>query len=208
MLLRLRRRVRYLVFVSAVVVPVTLFFSSSPLWRLVQPGYGDRVSEELRLLAWSAGLQMIREHPLVGVGLGNFKPLMGQYMDPGMRFDLLPDAAEFRSIAHNGYIGVAAELGLPALLVYLAILVFSYRTLERVRKDTERAGPRLIYQTALGIQAGLIGTGVANFFLSGENHRVLWLMIFMSSVVPGVLRKIRMNTRKTASLGSPRMQPS
>lgn len=67
-----------------------------------------------RALAWSLGLQAIREHPLTGVGLGAFKAIA-----PGM----YPSATPIEvANAHNTFLQVALDTGLPGLLAYLALL--------------------------------------------------------------------------------------
>jgi len=91
-------------------------------------------------------------------------------------------------IAHNAYVEIGAELGLPGLFVFLGILFFSYRTLGRVRVRAFRAKQPFIWQTALGLQAGLVGAAVAIFFVSGQYQKLLWLAIFLSMCMPEVLR--------------------
>ena len=51
---------------------------------------------------------MIRAQPLTGIGTGNFKALSGK----------------LGGVAHNTYIEIAAELGIPGLALFGAILFF------------------------------------------------------------------------------------
>jgi O-antigen ligase len=168
-------RTRNLILVSSVVLPLALFLPVSPLQRLLRPSRSDEEAELARIVAWTAGARMIESHPLVGVGLGNFKPLMPKYADRGTRID---------SIAHNTYIEVAAELGLPTLGVFLGIPVFSYRSLETAQKRARRAGNEFPYYAALGLQAGLVGYMVGAFFLSAEYQKLFWLVIMLSMCLP------------------------
>jgi len=111
---------------------------------------------------------MIEAHPIAGVGLGNFKPLMPLYMSvtPGTGVDV-------DSMAHNMFIEVAAELGLPALLVFLAIFCFTYRTLGKLRRSPSTHS--LIRETAAALQAGLVGFAVAGSFVSAEYEKTSWM---------------------------------
>lgn len=172
---RSEHRTRNLVLISMVVLPLALYLPSSPLTRLLHPRHGDEEAKQFRLMAWKAGARMIASHPWVGVGLGNFKPLMPQYADPG---------TPIHTIAHNTYVEVAAELGLPTLGVFLAIPVFSYLSLERVRKRSRRAGREFPHYAALGLQAGLVGYMVGAFFLSAEYQKLFWLVIMLSMCLP------------------------
>jgi O-antigen ligase len=182
-----RERLRNLVLVSALVLPLSLISTASPLGRLLHPSHGDKEAQESRTTVWLAGLHMIESHPMTGVGLGNFKPLVAEYEQGETVVD---------HIAHNSYIEVAAEMGLPALLVFLGILYFSYRTLGRV--GASRSAPPFVSQAALGLQAGLLGSAIAIFFVSGQYQKLLWLTVFLSMCMPGLVQpsiaKKRMET--------------
>jgi O-antigen ligase len=67
-----------------------------------------------RMAQIQAGWRMFVAHPLIGVGPGNYTPA---YPD----FAVLPWYAS-RGHAHNYYVQIAAEAGLPGLLAYLALL--------------------------------------------------------------------------------------
>jgi O-antigen ligase len=162
-----KHRIRNLILMSALVLPLGFVLPVSPLHRFLDPS-SDYGSTRLHLEAWEAGLQMIEAHPIVGVGLGNFKPLMPFYMSlpPGTPVDS-------DTVAHNMFIEVAAELGLPALLIFLAIFWFTYRTLGRLRRSTST--PALIRETASALQAGLLGFVVAGSFISAEYQKTSWM---------------------------------
>ncbi len=166
-----RQRARNLALVALLVLPLSLISPASPVARLLHPGGTETEAQQNRLVAWKAGLRMIQAHPLVGIGLGNFKPLMAVYADPDVKVE---------SVAHNVYIEIAAEMGIPALLVFAGIMYFSYRTASQVRRRLVRSGPPLLQQTALGFQAGLLGFAVACLFVSAEYQKLYWLMVFLS----------------------------
>jgi O-antigen ligase len=122
---------------------------------------------------------MVQAHPWAGVGIGNFKPMMLEYREEGSTVD---------SMAHNTYLEMAAELGLPGLAVYLAILGSAYWTLRQVRRRPLRSTPPLARHAALALQAGLLGYAVASFFLSAEYQKLFWFMIFLSMCLPALRR--------------------
>lgn len=175
-----RERLRNVTLVGVLVLPVALLLPISPLQRLLHPSQSDKGAEESRIAVWRAGLHMMAAHPIAGVGLGNFKSLVPQYS----RDKNPPD-----NIAHNAYIEIGAEMGLPTLFAFLGILVFSYRTLSRVRVRASRAGLPFVWQAASSLQAGLVGSGVAIFFVSGQYQKLLWLMVFLSVGLPGIVQR-------------------
>ena len=83
--------------------------------KLVNPlaADGPRLdkSAERRLKVWKAGVYMAKDRPLLGFGFGQFPRQIGRY------------APELNQVdAHNTYLLVATEMGLPALLLFLLVL--------------------------------------------------------------------------------------
>ena len=64
---------------------------------------------EVRMGLWNEGVEAVAENPWFGAGLNQFR------MRPGVEYEL--------SHAHNHLIHTAAELGIPGLVAYLAILI-------------------------------------------------------------------------------------
>lgn len=174
---RSRHRVRNFVLTFVMLIPL-IVTPRSPVQRIFTPNAGDRVGTSDREASWKAGLRMIKAHPLGGIGLGNFKSQMRLYADPGTRA---------WTIAHNSYISIAAEVGLPALATYLALLFFTFRSLSQSRRRAIRLRSEMVYHSAIAAEAMLAGSAVGIFFLTAEMHRFVWLVIFVSMVLPYVL---------------------
>lgn len=172
------RRLRNFALIVLLLVPPLFLLPSSPLRRLSQSSWSNRVGEEARLTAWKAGLHMVQQHPLTGIGLGEFKAEMPSYID---------NSRVAPSIAHNTYLEVAAECGLLTFLVFMALLFLTYRTLSKVRRQTAGAGPPLVNLAAFGLQAGLVGYLVGAFFLSAEYQKLFWLWLFLAMALPSLL---------------------
>ncbi len=68
-----------------------------------------------RVAHWQAAIDMIRAHPLFGVGAGNYPAVYEWYAVQGW-----PEALGH---AHNFYLNMAAETGIPGLLVYLSFVL-------------------------------------------------------------------------------------
>ena len=66
-----------------------------------------------RLAHWQAAGEMIRYHPWTGVGFSNYEPVYSQYALMNWPIAL--------GHAHNYYLNVAAELGVPGLFAYLLL---------------------------------------------------------------------------------------
>lgn len=172
------RRLRNFTILMILITPPLLLSPFSPVRRLIHPIASDVNGEQARLIAWKAGMRMIQAHPITGIGLGQFKPKMDIYADPGTRID---------SIAHNTYLEIAAETGIPNFLVFMALLFFTYRSLSRTRRRASNTGPPFVQLAATGVQASLVGFIVGAFFLSAEHMKLFWLMMFLSMTLPSLL---------------------
>ena len=109
-------------------------------------------SAQGRLSIWKGALKIIRDHPWWGTGYGTFGAIIPYYA---------PELRGRRMDAHNSYLIIAAEMGIPALCIFLWVLFLviwkSYR-LYRIAKDP------FVKATALGFLAGLFALIVANMF--------------------------------------------
>ncbi len=126
-------------------------------------GGGD-LSTKIRMDLLKAGIEMIKESPLQGVGVGMFKPTAYEYVG-------------ISGIACNSYIEVAAETGIPALLVFLAIIITTIRDLRRLGKFYRNEYTGVLCQ---GLMIGFIAAVVAAIFLSAQNEKLLWLSVFLT----------------------------
>lgn len=63
-----------------------------------------------RVLAWKISLAMIEDHPLLGAGIGTYTSAF-----PAHR---LPEAQSAGTLAHNDFLHVAAETGIPAAIAW------------------------------------------------------------------------------------------
>ncbi len=75
---------------------------------------------DLRLQSARVAISMIRQQPLVGVGLNNFVPQLPNYWQA-------PETIRFLQPVHNIFLLVAAETGLVGLTVFLWLLILTYK---------------------------------------------------------------------------------
>jgi O-antigen ligase len=90
---------------------VVIVFISTRSYE-VQGIAGYLRSFSVRYEYWVAGAKIIKERPFLGFGPGSFTSVYPKFK--------LPEAQETR-LAHNNFIQVAAEMGLPASFAFVAI---------------------------------------------------------------------------------------
>ena len=87
-------------------------------------------------------------YPLFGVGVGNF-----HYK------------SVHELVTHNAYTQVSSEMGIPALIVYVMLMVYPLRRLRGIEAATEDvADKRELHYWSIGIQASIIAYMVSSFF--------------------------------------------
>ena len=85
-----------------------------------------------RMAHWQAGWEMFRDYPFLGVGPGNYPAVYEDYY--------IPPWKEALGHAHNYYLNMAAEAGVPGLLALLLMLGLAFRGLRRRIRATDPDG--------------------------------------------------------------------
>jgi O-antigen ligase len=119
-------------------IPLHIFNPILHTLGLVQISFTHPSSQDYstaeRLAHWIAGLHMYIDHPILGVGIGNYPDAYPQYF-----ITIFVDPLGH---AHNYYINIAAETGSIGLIVYLLFVLATFVVAGRVvrnicRKYTE-----------------------------------------------------------------------
>lgn len=160
--------------VGLIVVPTDL---GSRLWTV----FGDRVTDmpvgleasnrAHEALFWAA-LRMIGDNPIFGVGPLNFKSLSTLYT-----------GLQVGNIAHNSFLEVAAEFGLPVFAVFMLLIFTTFRTLNAATRLAGTGAGWRLAGWAEGLRGGLLGFLVAGFFISAQYEKLFWLAIFVTIVL-------------------------
>jgi len=147
--------------------------------------------EEGRLKVWKRGIGYMLEHPLLGVGAGNFSTAEGT-LSPVARAATVGRGVKW-SVAHNSFVQIGAELGVPGLILFAGALLGAFRALGVVRQRARRVRPpgdggptSPNAPLAQALSASLIGYVVGGFFLSLA-HRDLLLVLL---ALVAALRKV------------------
>jgi len=146
------------------------------LLLLFAPSRMDTVSTEEgsaqgRIQAWSAGIQMLKTNPLLGVGYRQFT----QYHE---------------RTAHNSFVLCFAETGLLGFFFWIGLLYATMKMLTSIQK-AESAGATFSLDPTVpkAIQTALIGYLTAAFFLSRTYNPVLYLLIGIAGAACLVMRQ-------------------
>jgi putative inorganic carbon (hco3(-)) transporter len=106
-------------------------------------------SSAIRIKIWKAAIEMIKDNPVFGVGYGLFDLMLPRYL-PGVQMD-----------AHNTYLILAAEMGIPTLLVFLIIVMVAGIQALMLYYQTKDPFSKAF---ALGMLGGIAGLLMSNMF--------------------------------------------
>lgn len=136
--------------VAAIILLANPFEIGDRVMSAFRPN-GELDSNAHRRMCRLIGYQMIKAHPLVGIGPEEVAQQYLNYLPPGTR---LPLPAGYYLHLHNIYIHYAAELGIPAMLAMLWMLL---RPLYDFSRSLLRAPPGSPLKWALhaGIAAAI-----------------------------------------------------
>jgi O-antigen ligase len=129
-------------------------------------GSGDKGSIEARRELLKESIRLSFQHPLFGVGPGNFPAVTGSWR-----------------VTHNTYTELSAEGGFPALILFVVILGLAFRNVRRVRKTDRYGRSREIQLFASAIWAGLAAYVVGAAFASTEYQLFPYFMVAYTSVL-------------------------
>ena len=146
--------------------------------RITAVTEGESRLQDGRTTIWTVGWRMVEANPVVGVGAGNFRHTSREFLlQPGAltRTDqILLDAPK---VAHNTYLGLLADLGVVGLVLFLTIVAFSLRSMLRAAQGFRIRGDPRGEALARGFAIALLATLAADFFISQEVNKGLWLLL-------------------------------
>jgi len=117
-----------------------------------------------RIELWYQGWLMFISNPIFGVGKGNFANL-----------------SEGGYVAHNSFVHVAAELGLPGLFIFIGLFYFSFKELNEARKVyIDKIETTRINVLSNSLMISIIGFISTAFFLSRQYQYLPYILVSLS----------------------------
>ncbi len=121
-------------------------------------------STRMRLDSWRVSWGMINDHPVFGVGPRNMTELFHRYLETG----------DVR-VSHNSFLQMAVDGGLPALALFLGLILVSWWRLRKSRtvlKNRAPDSPLIAYSH--GLEVALLGYFISANFLSRHDLELVY----------------------------------
>jgi len=169
----------------AILSPLAIYIASDRYVQRIE-SIGDVETDEsvgIRLQLWRAGLDMVADYPIFGVGVGNFLNAYGAtYRAKG--------SASLYWSPHNVFIQIVTEMGLVGFSVYLLFIYSIFRINKKTREVLAGLDEqKLLYQLAQGLDVIMVGYIVAGQFITATYYPHLFQISVWASAIYLVARR-------------------
>lgn len=164
--------------------------------RIATTSEGDNELKQGRTTIWKVAERIVKAKPVLGVGADNFQVTARRYLlQPGAlgRTDLIISTPR---VVHNTWLGMAVELGLIGLGMFVVIALFCVGAALRAARFFSAQGDRGGEALARGLAVGLIGILVADTFISQEYSKSLWILLGLGPALLGVAQRQLKSSRQ------------
>ncbi len=158
---RLIAAIPVVVAVAFALAPDTVTRRMTSVFDLKDPSNRDRVS------MLKTGAAMTRAHPLTGVGPNMVEKVYVQYRAPGA-------VEPVNQHLHNVPMQIAAERGIPALIVFLWFVVSLARSLMRMFRAAEN---RVLAATGIAALVAMLAAGMFEYNFGDSEFLMLFLVL-------------------------------
>jgi putative inorganic carbon (HCO3(-)) transporter len=146
-----------------------------------------------RLSIMHVALKIFLDHPLLGIGLGNFEHYYQQY---ALQFYIPHRGTDMA--AHSLYLEIAAERGLLGLAVYLVLIWYIFRIIMKSARQLHAAGLTTCENMVFSYGYSLLGYLATSVFLH-ERARFIWIIYGICLSFPAIAayetRRVSSSTR-------------
>lgn len=154
---------------------------------------GRSFSDRQRMLLLSSALHMVRDYPLLGVGVGNFSVRLAEYTpvkDVALlhrdydavrqKFFINPAKKPDIEIVHNFLLQIASETGLIGFLPFSAFLVCFFVESSKRLKASQSEPERLIRITAISAAIAMLVAALFGWPFSHGTQELLMVVMAIS----------------------------
>jgi len=165
-----------------VVALLTAIVAVAAFWFAATPSAFERVTDTAnqgngRGSLWKVAGEISVDHPVIGVGLGNFQVEAPEYVRGNGELERVSFIAERAHVVHNVYLQILAETGIVGLGLLLGAIAMSISAATAAARRFERIGnlpmATLARASVVAVAAGL----TASLFISNGSDLQLWVLL-------------------------------
>jgi len=127
-------------------------------------------------------LLIFRDHPLIGVGVGNYENYYRKYAR-----DLFIDFRNEDREAHCRYLEILAETGITGIIAFGAIIYALFQGLLRTWRRARSTGLKPLEYSSVAMGIAIIGLLTGYIFLHDAWPRFSWLLFGIAFAIPNLM---------------------
>jgi len=142
---------------------------------------GNIEQNRSRIYLWKIASKMIKDHPILGVGNGNYSSLYDSYVKK------YPDYAYYgytKYPVHNTYLKVLSELGILGFIPFVMVLACSIKKIFSVIKYNTNKFYKFFYTGFISSVCAFLAMNMSdNLFLVPKTVTYFWVLLAIADVV-------------------------
>jgi O-antigen ligase len=170
-----RNKVREILAVAGYLV-ITYLIDPQILGRsLIAAQAGSLEQADIRSVIWSTSFNIFKDHPIFGIGFGNFPIFYQKY---------LKVPSEIFGHAHNDFLNVAVNAGIVGFLAFIFMwIVFLKNLLRRYKEQREGYDKALVLGGVLSVIAFFLASLFQCYYTAAICNMILFFMIGLSESI-------------------------
>jgi putative inorganic carbon (hco3(-)) transporter len=137
---------------------------------------------------WAVALRVFRDHPLVGIGAGNFRVVEPTYAVQNLNITRIDFVVDIPHVTHNTYLQVLTDTGVIGGLAFLLIVLAALGGAWRAARAFARQRALQLEVMTRGLLVGSLGTLAAFMFISAEYEKQLWVLLALLASTVTLIR--------------------
>ena len=146
---------------------------------------GDDQTSQQRLIYWKRGIEIIKEHPVLGIGYRNFPPYFERHYPQDMFYG-------HAQLPHNIFIEVGTDAGFIGLASFLTLILRTGWLASRVNRQAKHPemARHFLLPISRGLMAALWGFLIAGQFVTVTYYPYFWINLSMMACLATVTAKL------------------
>lgn len=170
-----RNKVREILAVAGYLVIIYLIDPQILGRSLIAVQAGSLEQADIRSVIWSTSFNIFKDHPLFGIGFGNFSVFYERY---------LRVPSEIFGHAHNDFLNVAVNAGIVGLLAFIFMWFVCLKNLLRRYKEKKEGYPKaLILGGVLSVTAFLLASQFQCYYTAAICNMILFFVLGLSESI-------------------------
>jgi O-antigen ligase len=142
---------------------------------LIAAQAGSFEQADIRSLIWSTSFNIFKDHPIFGIGFGNFPIFYQRY---------LKVSSEIFGHAHNDFLNVAVNAGIVGFLAFIFMwVIFLKNLLRRYKEKKEGYSKALILGGVLSVIAFLLASQFQCYYTAAIDNMILFFVMGLSESI-------------------------